>query len=595
MSYEIINASEVLANDLSCSECGCNAETKLYLVDGEYYCEDCFRREFVECARCGELIRRDDATDTNDGYVCEECLDLHYAFCEDCETYYDVDEMNYIDSEERYVCDNCLDENYTRCERCGEWHRNDDMYTVIVDEEGSTEEWCQSCSDWNTWICDECGNRFSDDVEREYDGDECICLECAGSRGQDTGDINTWRAPRGVRNYSYKPDPCFCETEDERGIDNLVRYGFELEVDKPTDGDATTFADFVNDTSGYTYCKHDGSLDSSEAFEIVSHPATLAYHMSKKDTWEQIFNQLITDGGYKSHDAKTCGLHVHISLKPLEDASPCTIGNMLFLMDHFWDRFVKFSRRTEAQLSHWARRYSGFHGDHEDWKRQAKDTRDRYYALNLQNRHTVEIRMFRGTLNIETFIATLQFVDTFVKRCMEIGGDMSKLQSMDWETLVHSDYPELNAYLKRRGLTGTEEELAEIERKAEEAKRRKEQEDIERQNRLLEERRRRMEDREREFLERIYPLHIGARVEVVSAPDGFNALIGHTGIITTIRHNSFLPIEVDFSDELPDGYISGMRSLHTANEADLFDNRRTFWWCPTESLRIVADNNTQSN
>ena len=39
----------------------------------------------------------------------------------------------------------------------------------------------------------------------------------------------------------------------------------------------------------------------------------------------------------------------------------------------------------------------------------------RYQGINLQNDNTVEFRMFRGTLKLNTFIAALQFVDCICK------------------------------------------------------------------------------------------------------------------------------------------------------------------------------------
>jgi hypothetical protein len=73
-------------------------------------------------------------------------------------------------------------------------------------------------------------------------------------------------------------------------------------------------------------------------------------------------------------------------------------------------------------------------------------------AVNLCNSNTVELRMFRGTLNVETFFATLQLVHVLVERAIDIGNDVNRVQQISWEELVHSDYPELNAYLERRDL-----------------------------------------------------------------------------------------------------------------------------------------------
>ena len=209
----------------------------------------------------------------------------------------------------------------------------------------------------------------------------------------------------------------------------------------------------VNDTLGYTYCKHDGSLING--IEIVSHPATIQYHMSKKEIYEKLFKDMRTLG-WRSHDDGSCGLHFHISLHPLEAANPFAIHNMLILYDRFWDKLVRFSRRTETQLNHWALRYDAKDQQYSTVKNMAKREGSRYMAINLQNEHTVEIRMWRGTLKPETFFGTLQLVDLITRKCIEIGNDPTRAQSITWEELTDCNYPELRAQLAKRGLIAEE-------------------------------------------------------------------------------------------------------------------------------------------
>ena len=57
---------------------------------------------------------------------------------------------------------------------------------------------------------------------------------------------------------------------------------------------------------------------------------------------------------------------------------------------------------------------------------------DRYHAINLTNRKTIEFRMFRGTLKSETFFATLQLVDTIVRYVKDhTNNDIQSLQFTD--------------------------------------------------------------------------------------------------------------------------------------------------------------------
>ena len=580
-------------NIIICTVCGQAVPLdNAHYVEDEWYCNDCYDETFAECYECGEIIRMDEAFQDEDGdYYCESCFDDLFAICNSCGEYHRKYDMYFVESEDRWYCDDCISRNHTQCDRCSSWVSNYDIYTVFVDNERNTEQWCDSCCDFHTHTCEECEEVYSEDVE--FDDDYC-CPNCSTEwRHQSGGDIKRFRAPRGVASYSFKPDPCFCVT-DEQNIDDLdnIPLGFELEVDKPhRDTDIDDAADFVNDMTKYTYVKHDGSL--SNGMEIVSHPATIEYHMDKKEVWETVFNQLITDMGFKSHDARTCGLHVHISLAALEHDNPNTVNNMLFLLDHYWSNFVKFSRRTEEQLNHWARRYSTYHGDYENLKKIAKGTRDRYYALNLQNKHTVEIRMFRGTLNLETFYATLQFVDVFARKCREIT-DLRVLQSLSWEELVKSDYPELNAYLKRRGLAGSSDEVEEADeaiRAKEEARLRAEREEEERREREREEQRRLAreaeEERVRRYRERIDELHrdfpFGTRVRCISPADGQEYYVGHTG--TIINHSDGLRLDAHVHFDLADDDNHG----HDGYDVDGNHVHSHVWYCEHECLEPFCE------
>lgn len=577
-----INTEETLH---TCYDCGESFDINdMHEVDGRYYCDCCFDERFMVCEDCGEIVPKESwRANYVDGYgwYCDDCFCEKFAECADCGGIYEIDEMIRVGDE--YYCEDCIENDHVQCDRCGEWVRDDEAYTVYIDDDRTQESWCENCASWNTWTCEECGERYSDDVDHD---DNYIC-PCCEHRAQSSGDIKLWRAPSGVRSYSFKPTPCFCFMPDQSEDDGKsIPLGFELEVDKPNrDTDNNAMADFVNGTSGYTYVKRDGSLDSG--MEIVSHPATLEYHMSKKDTWGDIFDQLLSDGGYTSHDAGTCGLHVHISLKALEDKNPNAVNNMLFIMDHFWSKFVKFSRRTESQLDHWARRYSRMHGDYEDWKRQAKGTRDRYYALNLQNKYTVEIRMFRGTLNLDTFIATLQFVDVLCRKCIEIT-DLRVLQALTWLELVESPYEELNAYLKKRGLIGTLEEMEaaeEAERKAKEEKERKEAEERERRRQERIEAENRANDELRQLRE-LFP--IGALVEIVAVPDEFTQLLGCNGHISRVSNDSTMPIQVDFRGFLEEGFsaCNNHRYFHLHYGEGAGDY---YWNCPVNCVRVISE------
>ena len=111
---------------------------------------------------------------------------------------------------------------------------------------------------------------------------------------------------------------------------------------------------------------------------------------------------------------------------------------------------LKFSRRTQSQLEHWAARY-GYQTEPCEILDHAKGSSYRYTAVNLTNRNTIEFRMFRGTLKLNTFLATLQLVD----RICDVAVNFSDtdLKNLSWTTFVAGcNRPELVQYLKERRL-----------------------------------------------------------------------------------------------------------------------------------------------
>ena len=161
--------------------------------------------------------------------------------------------------------------------------------------------------------------------------------------------------------------------------------------------------------------------------------------------------------GYISHQAGTCGLHVHINRNSLGDSyetQECTIAKILYFYEKFWDEILRFSRRTNEQVNHWARRYGGGLISPRETLKHAKSAHlGRYVAVNLENCYTIEMRIFRGSLKYSTFIATLQFVDSICNAAFSMSDE--ELQRMTWLDFVEeipSDKQELIDYLKSRRL-----------------------------------------------------------------------------------------------------------------------------------------------
>ena len=366
-------------------------------------------------------------------------IEVRILVCRECGCILDETEANLVNfhfDDEGYVCDDCLDE-YFRCTHCGEYY----SYNHEWAEDGM-EHICLHCRD-NYEICCDCSQIISSN-NAYYVDDECYCSSCYNSRIND--DLNEI-----IEEYGYKPEPIFLGDSE----DNLY-IGVELEVDN---GNSYSAADsisgrFYNDI----YLKHDGSLEAG--FEIVSHPATLDYHKYELG-WDDIVS-ICQNYNMRSHDTKTCGLHSHVSRLFFgydTDEQDLHIAKLILLINKFWEtHIVPFSRRNAFQLDRWAAK-PVVDIDVQDTEAQivdkVKNTKyaGRYQGINLQNEHTVEFRMFRGTLKLNTLIATLQFVDCICRYAKTM--KLSDIYTINWSDLFmgkEEQYPELFIYLKDKNL-----------------------------------------------------------------------------------------------------------------------------------------------
>lgn len=191
---------------------------------------------------------------------------------------------------------------------------------------------------------------------------------------------------------------------------------------------------------------------------------TLEYHENEMP-WAEILTQA-TQMGYVSHQAGTCGLHIHVSrlaFGETEQEQDAAIARILYFFEKHWQELLKFSRRTRRQLEQWAARY-GYKEQPQEILEHAKKGYHggRYTCVNLQPCDTIEFRMFRGTLKYNTLIATLQLVNRVCDVAIHLSDE--ELKAMSWSDFASGcTQPELVRYLKERRLYVNEPVEAEVE------------------------------------------------------------------------------------------------------------------------------------
>lgn len=231
-----------------------------------------------------------------------------------------------------------------------------------------------------------------------------------------------------------------------------VFLGVELEVERNSKTPKKIEHKVVNDLGmDYVVLKHDGSLQ--DGFEIVTAPATLAYH---HQAWDKFFAnsaKLVS-----SWTSSRCGMHVHISRKAF---TPLHLGKLIAFLNNIENRkFVTTIAGRDSEYSKFTEN-SGFHvksklishisslikeiyelNTVKDAKKistlqeqlnqcRAKlkannkscetmlaeishGYRDRRTSLNLTKAGTVEVRIFRGNVSKIGFFKNLEFVHACV-------------------------------------------------------------------------------------------------------------------------------------------------------------------------------------
>lgn len=362
--------------------------------------------EKIYCSHCGAVIDTDDYEEVDGQIVCSDCVENHTTVCDCCGERIWSDDAE--GDEYTYLCSYCYQNHYTRCSNCDSLIHNDDAYRL------DGEDYCHEC----------------------YDEERDKCQH--------------------IHDYSYKPEPIFYG-------DGNRYFGVELEIDGAGKDDeyAEELLDIANNDGEYIYIKSDGSLD--DGMELVSHPMTLDYH--KDFCWSDIMRKAVSLG-YRSHQTSTCGLHIHINRTAFSDnreEQDEVISRILYFVEHHWNEMLKFSRRSEYTMNRWAARYGYEHTPKAIMDKAKKGNNGRYAAVNLCNYHTVEFRMFRGTLKYNTFIAAIELVNRICDVAMYNTDD--SIAKLSWSDFVADiTEPELIKYLKERQLyinekITTEEEM----------------------------------------------------------------------------------------------------------------------------------------
>lgn len=276
------------------------------------------------------------------------------------------------------------------------------------------------------YVCEDCSAlEYEDNCTWAYNGDRVICESCCGRNyhwsdyrdtyihDDDEDDDNDNGLIGEYHSSSDRLDHIPTIHDQHK---NPIYLGLELEMETTDGADRYSKAEqlldaigrYSNGTSSHQYCllENDGSLD--DGFEMVSAWTGLDVHAKQLEFFKQPFR------GMRSHDTRTCGLHIHICKTGMTMAHASKL--ILFINESGNQKLIKaIARRENPDYAKIKNKRADYR-----WLKNAKQrdgikyqlmqlNEDRYEALNFKNPNTIEFRMFRGTLKYETIMACLEF------------------------------------------------------------------------------------------------------------------------------------------------------------------------------------------
>jgi len=341
---------------------------------------------------------------------CHICGDMHYI------SIYNIQNTEY------YICDNCKwDGKIWHCHECGDYFFAQDL-TFDANFSSPMRAFCDTCiEEKEIEKCFDCGSYFQKSDMEIIDG-EFVCSMCAENCQIDI-----------IHEASHQPEWKFYGNTNDR------KFGVELEIEKKFSSEeldnsqVITANQTINENGDFTFFKVDSSL--TNGYEIVSHPCSLEIHQNSI-LWQETMDLLIDQDFEIFPD--TTGLHVHIdrnSFGSTIQEQELNIAKLLILFEVNIFKIIRFSGRVNQEK---IKKYCKFYGISEDETNitlleKAKKA-DRYYAVNIQNDDTIEIRIFSGMLDYNQFMASLEFCSLILDIVTKFS--VQEITQLNWEKIT---------------------------------------------------------------------------------------------------------------------------------------------------------------
>jgi hypothetical protein len=370
-----------------------------------------------------EDLSRREALESGVLHALEEKAGINISLCE-CGHFEKTAMAHWMRGSEYLWCDPCFSEEAVRLQDLGRpyWPRED------------------------AYLCEEDGQYYS------YDRDAQLRQQREEDPVARQRDLDRQRALRqraeAIMDYGVRVTGLLASGKIKSSPHGDFLMGIELEMTsgEPFGGTAISHVDAaldVRERLGNDYCiiKRDGSLPAN-GMEIVTAPRGLAEHIGKFKTWEVHKN-------YRAWDVGSCGLHVHIHSKAFNQLS---LGKFMIFMNRNENAaFIRKIAGRHPLKDEQARRYAATEQQHIliNPKQALKNKSfERYRIVNTQNLtaregarlsvphtngkyDTVEVRIFRASLNKARLLAQIEFAHALVMFCR-----VASIRELDGQTFL---------------------------------------------------------------------------------------------------------------------------------------------------------------
>jgi len=378
----------------------------------------------------------------DDSLFCKECAETHVAQCATCKNLFPKEKLYQDKHTTKYYCSK---EHFPKgMELCTQCHGLFKQRTLIPAQDASGEMvfLCKRCAEENTCECTSCKVKLLRGAGRRVNN-EYLCRACFAKLSVECPLCETFklredmvwfdlenppllickecRYKKVILPYTHKPKPRFLSTKEDGAYPTF--FGIELEVackELEAGEVAQRFTkEFRNKVDKIFYLKFDRSIGNG--FEIVTHPMSFSY--LRKELYIRPILEWLSQYVYEDGNG-VCGIHVHIDKRQFytnneEDSREIMLRNSVFLQKLLiffytnYDRIIMFSRRPNREWTD--RNCYKLKKERTLMLLQGRGTEDRHACVNINNRNTIEIRVFNGTINFDLFMNFLRFTNYLIE------------------------------------------------------------------------------------------------------------------------------------------------------------------------------------